>query len=115
VGGLGIVLAFGYAFSWVFAAIGLATRDPQTAQLAGVLPFFILMFASNAIVPVATMPSWLRGFARDQPFSVTVSAARAMFEGGPAAHDVWLSVAWSAGLVAFFFVVSLQIYRRSMY
>ena len=43
------------------------------------------MFASNAIVPVATMPGWLQGFARNQPFSVTVSAVRALMEGGAAA------------------------------
>lgn len=30
---------------------GLATRDPATAQVAGILPFFVLMFASNAVVP----------------------------------------------------------------
>lgn len=113
-GGLAIVVAFGYAFSWVFAAIGLATKDPQSAQIAGVLPFFILMFASNAVVPVASMPTWLQGFARDQPFSVTVTAARALFEGGPAAHDVWLSAVWSAGIVLSFFLVSLQVYRRSV-
>jgi hypothetical protein len=47
----------------MYAAIGLATKDPETAQIAGILPFFVLMFASNAIVPVATMPGWLQGFA----------------------------------------------------
>ena len=44
-------------FSWVYATIGLLTKDPETAQVAGILPFFILMFASTAIVPVATMPA----------------------------------------------------------
>jgi hypothetical protein len=54
-----LVLAFGCAFSWVYAAIGLATKGPETAELAGILPFFIPLFASNAIVPVATKPHWL--------------------------------------------------------
>jgi ABC transporter DrrB family efflux protein len=57
IAGLALVMVFGYAFSWMYAAIGLATKDPETAQVAGVLPFFVLMFASNAIVPVETMPS----------------------------------------------------------
>lgn len=111
--GLVVVLAFGYAFSWVYAAIGLATKDPETAQIAGILPFFVLMFASNAVVPVETMPDWLQGFARNQPLSVTVSAVRALFQGEPAAHWVWQSLAWSAGIFVVFFAVSVRLYRNT--
>jgi ABC transporter DrrB family efflux protein len=67
VAGMALIIAFGYAFSWVYASIGLATKDPETAQVAGILPFFILMFASNAVVPVATMPGWLQPFAATNP------------------------------------------------
>lgn len=112
--GLVIVIAFGYAFSWMYVAIGLATKDPETAQIAGILPFFVLMFASNAVVPVATMPGWLQGFARNQPLSVTVAAARALLEGGPAAHWVWQSLVWAAAIFVFFFAVSLRLYRNSV-
>jgi ABC-2 type transport system permease protein/oleandomycin transport system permease protein len=111
--GMALILLFGYAFSWLYAAIGLATRDPETAQIAGILPFFILMFASNAIVPVATMPSWLQGFARNQPLSVAVSAARALFEGAPVGDSVWQSLLWCAGITIVFFGVALALYRRS--
>jgi ABC transporter DrrB family efflux protein len=111
--GIAVILAFGYAFSWMYAAIGLATKDPETAQIAGILPFFVLMFASNAIVPVATMPDWLQGFARNQPLSVTVSAVRALLEGGAAAHWVWQSLAWAAGIFAVFFTISLWLYRNT--
>jgi ABC transporter DrrB family efflux protein len=111
--GIAVILAFGYAFSWMYAAIGLATKDPETAQIAGILPFFVLMFASNAIVPVATMPGWLQGFARNQPLSVTVSAVRALLEGGAAMHWVWQSLAWAAGIFAVFFTVSIWLYRNA--
>ncbi len=114
VAGLVIVIAFGYAFSWMYVAIGLATKDPETAQIAGILPFFVLMFASNAIVPVATMPGWLQGFARNQPLSVTVAAARALLEGQPATHWVWQSLAWAAAIFLIFFVISLRLYRNSV-
>jgi ABC-2 type transport system permease protein/oleandomycin transport system permease protein len=112
--GLAIVIAFGYAFSWMYVAIGLATKDPETAQIAGILPFFVLMFASNAVVPVATMPSWLQGFARNQPLSVTVSAARGLLEGGASWHWVWQALIWSAGLLILFFTASLRLYRTSV-
>jgi ABC-2 type transport system permease protein len=112
VAGLLIVIAFGYGFSWIYTSIGLAAKDPESAQVAGILPFFILMFASNAIVPVSTMPSWLRPFANNQPFSVTAAAVRGLLEGGPVAHFAWQSIAWSAGMLVVFFVVALKLYRR---
>jgi ABC transporter DrrB family efflux protein len=111
--GMAVILAFGYAFSWMYAAIGLATKDPETAQIAGILPFFVLMFASNAIVPVATMPGWLQGFARNQPLSITVSAVRALLEGGAAAHYVWQALAWAAAIFAVFFTISIWLYRNA--
>ncbi len=111
--GMALIIAFGYAFSWMYATIGLATKDPETAQIAGILPFFILMFASNAIVPVATMPDWLQPFARNQPLSVTVAAVRALLEGGPAIHWVWQSLAWSAGIMVVFFATALRLYRNT--
>lgn len=111
--GLGLTLVFGYAFSWLYAVIGLGTRDPETAQVAGILPFFVLMFASNAVVPISTMPGWLQPFSRNQPLSVTISAVRALLEGGPAAHWVWQSLAWSGGMFAVFFVLALWLYRRA--
>jgi len=112
-GGIAVIVTFGYAFSWMYATIGLATKDPETAQVAGILPFFILMFASNAIVPVATMPGWLQPFARNQPLSVTIAAVRALLEGGPAAHFVWQSLAWSVALFLGFFTIALRLYRDS--
>src|SRR5574341_1899398 len=112
--GLALVVVFGYAFSWVYATIGLATKDPETAQVAGILPFFILMFASSAIVPVATMPDWLQPFARNQPLSVTVAAVRALLEGGPAAHWVWQSLVWAAAIFITFFAIALHLYRNSV-
>ncbi len=104
VAGVALIIAFGYAFS---------TKDPETAQVAGILPFFILMFASNAIVPVATMPGWLQPFARNQPLSVTVAAVRALLEGGPATHYVWQSLAWCAGILLVFFTIALRLYRNT--
>jgi ABC transporter DrrB family efflux protein len=111
--GMALILIFGYAFSWVYATIGLATKDPETAQVAGILPFFILMFASNAIVPPTTMPGWLQPFARNQPLSVAVSSVRALLEGGLAAHWVWQTMTWSALIFGVFFTLSLRLYHRS--
>jgi ABC-2 type transport system permease protein/oleandomycin transport system permease protein len=111
--GMGVIILFGYAFSWMYAAIGLATKDPETAQIAGILPFFILMFASNAVVPVATMPGWLQPFARNQPLSVTVTAVRHLLVGGSANPWLWQALVWAVAINLFFFTLALHLYRNT--
>lgn len=110
---IGLIILFGYAFIWVYAAVGLAAKDPQTAQVAAILPMFILFFASSAVVPVATMPGWLQPFARNQPASVVINSVRALFEGGPLSPDLWQAIAWCLGILVAFFVVSLNLYRKA--
>ena len=112
--GIGLIVLFGYAFTWVYASVGLAVKDPQTAQMASILPMFILFFASSALVPVETMPGWLQPFARNQPATVVIDAVRALFEGGPVFHLLWQAVAWCLGILVVFFAVSLHLYRRAV-
>ena len=111
--GIALIIGFGYAFTWVYAAIGLAVKDPQTAQITSILPMFILFFASSALVPVSTMPGWLQPFARNQPVSVTIDSVRALFEGGPVYHQLWQAVAWCIGIFVVFLAISLNLYRRA--
>jgi ABC-2 type transport system permease protein/oleandomycin transport system permease protein len=113
-GGVGLIILFGYSFTWVYAAVGLAVKDPQTAQLAAILPMFILFFASSALVPVATMPGWLQSFARNQPATLVINSVRALFEGGPVFHNLWQAVAWCVGIFIVFFFVSLNLYRKAV-
>ena len=111
-GALVLALAFGFAFIWLFALVGMLVKDPETAQLAGFLPIFPLIFASSAFVPVETMPSWLQGFANVQPVSVTISAIRALTEGGEVGHWLWQSLAWIAGLLLIVIPLAVRQYRK---
>lgn len=112
VAGLVLVLAFGYAFSWVFAAVGLMVKDPETAQIAGFLPIFPLVFASSAFVPVQTMPGWLQHFANVQPVSVTINAVRALVTGAPVGHWLWQSIVWTIGILVVFIPLAVYRYRN---
>jgi ABC transporter DrrB family efflux protein len=111
--GLLLILAFGYSLTWMMTAIGIAVKDPESAQNAAAGPAYVLMFASNAIVPATTLPGWLQSFARNQPLGVTASAVRELFEGGAATHDAWVSLAWSAGITLIFFATSYALYQRA--
>jgi ABC-2 type transport system permease protein/oleandomycin transport system permease protein len=111
--GLGLVLAFGYAFSWVFAAVGLMVKDPETAQIAGFLPTFPLVFASSAFVPVKTMPGWLQAFANVQPVSVTINAVRALVTGTPVHRWGWEAVLWTVIILVVFIPLATYRYRNT--
>lgn len=110
---VGLVVLFGFAFSWISAFIGLVTRDPETAQVAGFIWIFPLVFASSAFVPVQTMPEWLQAFANVQPISVTVDAVRALTLGRPL-DPLLPTFAWIAGILAVFVPLSIRQYRRSV-
>jgi ABC transporter DrrB family efflux protein len=114
VAGMALVLAFGWALSWVFATLGLAVRDPEAAQAAAFPVVAPLVFASSAFVPVESMPGWLQVFAEHQPVSVTASAVRALVLGGPTADYVLQSLAWSAGIILVFAPIAVRRYRRAV-
>lgn len=111
-----LVVFFGHAFSWISAYIGLITKDPETAQVAGFIWIFPLVFASSTFVPVETMPDWLQVFAEIQPISVTVNAARFLTLGdaAPSASigDVWAAFAWMVAIMAVFVPLSIHQYKR---
>ncbi|GIU97869.1 MAG: transport permease protein [Actinomycetota bacterium] len=113
IGAAGLVLAFGYALSWVFATLGLAVGDPEAAQAAAFPVLAPLVFASAAFVPLETMPGWLQAFARNQPVSLTAEAARALTVGGEAASLVLRALAWDAGILLVFGAIAVRLYRRT--
>lgn len=114
VGGLVLVLLFGYVLCWVFATLGLAVGDPESAQAAAFPVLAPLVFASSAFVPVSTMPGWLQPFAEHQPVSVTASAVRALVLGGPTTSLVLQCLAWCAGILIVFVPIAIRLYRRAV-
>ncbi len=112
VGGIFLLLLFGYAFSWVFAFVGLVASTPESANSVGFIAIFPLTFISSAFVPVATMPTILQDFARINPFTITVNAMRALWIGLPTGNYVWQSVLWSVGIIAVFAPLAVARYRR---
>jgi ABC transporter DrrB family efflux protein len=108
---VGLVVLFGYAFSWIAAFIGLLTRNPEIAGVAGFIWVFPLVFASSVFVPVETMPSWLQAFAEVQPISATADTVRALMLGMPV-EKLWYMLAWMAGILAVFIPLSVWKYRR---
>ena len=115
---VGLILLFAYALSWGFAVIGLTAPNSETAQVMSFPLLFPLTFVSSAFVPVASMPSWLQGFATYQPVSVTVSACRSLMIGAQAANtghptSYWVvqTLAWTAVLLIALIPLASHRYR----
>ena len=58
-------MPFGFAYSWISAAIGLAIRDVESTQ-----------------ADAKAFPSWLRTFADYDPITIAVDASGALILGG---------------------------------
>ena len=114
VGGVLLMLLFGYSFSWIFAFLGLSASSAESAQSLGFVVIFPLTFASSAFVPTDSMPGWLQTFADVNPFTTTVDAMRALWIGDPAGNDIWGAIVWSVGLIAVFAPLSVARYRRAV-
>ncbi len=111
--GIGILLLFGYSFSWFLAFLGLQVSSPESVNSVGFIAVFPLTFLSSAFVPVASMPEGLRQFAEVNPFTIVVDSIRHLWLGGPNSNDVLGAVVWSLVIVGVFAPLAVASYRRA--
>ena len=114
VAGILLLLLFGYAFSWVFALIGLYSSTPEASNAIGFTAIFPLTFISSAFVPVDSMPAALEWFANVNPFTTVVDAMRHLWLGTPAGNDVWGAVVWCVVILAIFAPLAVARYRKAV-
>jgi ABC transporter DrrB family efflux protein len=112
-GGVGLLLLFGFAFSWIFALLGMMVSSPEAANGVGFTLIFPITFISAAFVPVDSMPAGLQEFAEVNPITIVVNAMRALWLGAPAGNNIWGAVAWSVALIAIFAPLAVAKYRRT--
>jgi ABC-2 type transport system permease protein len=110
-GAAAMLLAFVVALSWFAAVIGLLAKTPEGASG---FTFFVMFlpYPSSAFVPVATMPSWIQGFATHQPVTPVIETLRSLLLGTPAGANPWQAVAWCAGILAVSVALSAALFRR---
>ncbi|MGI8714403.1 MAG: ABC transporter permease [Solirubrobacteraceae bacterium] len=113
IAGFLLLLLIGYAFSWVFAFLGLIATTPESAQSVGFIAIFPLTFISSAFVPPATMPEPLKWFAHVNPFTIMVDAMRSLWLGTPAHNDIWGAVVWALLILVVFAPLAVMRYRRA--
>ncbi len=111
--GVLLMLLFGYAFSWVFAWLGMLVSSPEAANSVGFIAVFPLTFISSAFVPTDSMPGWLEAFADVNPFTTMVDAMRSLWLDAPANSDVWVAFIWCFVIFAVFAPLAVARYRSA--
>jgi ABC transporter DrrB family efflux protein len=117
--GVGLLLLFTFAMSWVGVWLGLSVPTVEVAQQVSFTTIMPLTFISNIFVPVETLPAWLRPFAEWNPVSALTAATRVLWgnpnpyaaSGFPAEHPIMLTLIWVAFLLAVFAPLGVWRYR----
>lgn len=79
----GLLLLFGYAFSWIMAYVGLIAPSVEVINNLSFMVIFPLTFIANTFVPAENLPGPLRVFAEWNPVSAVTHAARDLFGNIP--------------------------------
>jgi oleandomycin transport system permease protein len=107
-----IVLLFALSMCWIWVWLGLTLKTAQGVQGIAFLVMFPLTFGSNVFVQTATMPGFLRAWAKVNPITYLVDTMRGLMQGGDIQKPLLITLAWMIGLVAVFAPLAIRAYRR---
>ena len=99
-GSFAILFLMSFGLSSLFVMLALRSSDWQTQMAIINLLNLPLLFASNAMLPIAIMPSWLQTVVKFNPVSYANDATRQLLLGSTATLGVSLWVDFAV-LVAF--------------
>ncbi|MET8464121.1 ABC transporter permease [Micromonospora zamorensis] len=109
----GILILFTLALTWIAVIPGLTAKTLDGAS-AFSYPLIFLPFVSSAFVPTGSMPGPVRAFAEHQPVTSIVNAIRDLFAQQPVGADIWIALAWCAGILVLAYLFANVTYRRTI-
>ena len=121
VAGFVLLLVYTAAMIWLGTLVGITARTPDSVTGVAFIVVFPLTFASNAFVPIDSMPGWLQPVAAYNPVSIMVAASRELC-GNPTAptrrqfwtleHPVLTGTIWSVVLLAIAVPLTIARFRQ---
>ncbi len=117
--GVGLLLLFAFAMSWVGIWLGLSVPTVEVAQQVGFIVLFPITFISNVFVPPQTLPDWLQPFAEWNPTSTLTASLRELWgnpnpfasDSFPSQEPVLVTLVWVVVIVAIFAPLGVRRYR----
>jgi ABC transporter DrrB family efflux protein len=112
-GAIALMLMTAFVMSWMGAAIGLWLKTIEAVNSIGFSLIFPITFVSSAFIHPDFLPSWLQGFAKNQPFTLVVDSVRGLLTGYPeVGNKGWLAVAWLVGILVVMMPLSVWLFER---
>jgi ABC-2 type transport system permease protein len=109
---IGLLALFTLTLSWLSAILGVVAKSVEGVQWLTFVIIFPLTFASSAFADPATMSSWLRAFADNQPVTHMVDAVRSLLIGTPMGDAAFWSVVWSVGVLIVAMPLAAWLFKR---
>jgi len=110
--GVGLLVAFSFAFSWIWTMFGLLLRSEKSVMGVSMMVLFPLTFLSNVFVDPKTMPGWLEACVNVNPITRLVTAVRSLMAGEWNGGEIsWVLIA-GAVIIAVFGVLTMRLYNR---
>ena len=108
---IGLLALVTFAVTWLAVALGLVTKSVEAASNLP-MPLILLPFLGSGFVPTESMPTALRWFAENQPFTPIMETLRGLLLGTPIGSSGWLAIAWSVAIGLGSYVWAKHLYDR---
>jgi ABC-2 type transport system permease protein len=105
-----LLLVFSFGLSWIWTALGLVLRTPNSVMGVSMMVLFPLTFASNIFVDPQTMPSWLEAIVGSNPITHLATAVRGLMHGTATGGQIGWVLLTSGILVAVFAPLTMYLY-----
>ncbi len=119
-GGVGLLLLFAFAMSWLGIWMGLNVPSVEVAQQVIFTVLFPLTFVSNVFVPPQSLPDWLQPIAEWNPTSTLTGALRELWGNPnpyatgsfPSENPILVTLVWVVVFVGVFAPLGVRRYRN---
>jgi ABC-2 type transport system permease protein len=108
---VGVVAMTTFALTWLSVALGMVSKSVETASNLP-MPLLLLPFLGSGFVPTDSMPTGMRWFAENQPFTPIMETLRGLLMGSPIGNSGVLAVAWCAGIGLVGYLWAKRLYNR---
>jgi ABC-2 type transport system permease protein len=117
--GIGLLLLFAFAMSWIGVWLGLGVPTVEVAQQVAFTTIFPITFVSNVFVPIETLPDFLKPVAEWNPTSTLTASLRQLWgnpnpfvtESFPSREPILVTLAWVVVIIAVFAPLGVRRYR----
>jgi ABC-2 type transport system permease protein len=118
--GVGLLLLFAFAMSWLGIFMGLNVPTVEVANQVIFTVLFPITFISNVFVPVETLPDWLQPIAEWNPTSTLTGSLRQLWgnpnpyatDSFPSENPILVTIGWIVVIIAVFGPLGVRKYRN---